>query len=289
MAVDDDGFQVPDGRPVVTPGTNKKNRDFDINGHDLGTNGSGDYETGVLDVSGTTSVTFAISSDDSDAFTAEIDLYNDAGDTVLTTVTNTQDPSLASTNNGDLFTSTWVYSDQIKIRLADNADPATNTINGSINVNAGIPSGVQIQDRTGDSRASIVDLDDSSVSTSYPGLITRMARSLDSIGLDTVVSADETKTGVSYGQQDVSTAGTAEALNGGTSLSVPNGAVVTVRAHVASSGDLVYVGDTNVSSSDGFKLADGEGVSLAVDDVSTIFVDADTAGDGVSWIVEQDS
>jgi hypothetical protein len=64
---------------------------------------------------------------------------------------------------------------------------------------------------------------------------------------------------------------------------------VLLKAHVASpsNGDEVYVHDSNTSGTSGYPLADGETVSLNVDDVAKIHVDADTGGDGVDWILER--
>lgn len=87
------------------------------------------------------------------------------------------------------------------------------------------------------------------------------------------------------GQDSVTTAGTAVQLNGGTSISVPNGSTVAVRADGANTGN-IYVGDADVSSSNGFILGAGESVSMPIDDVSKIHIDADNNTEGVSWIVE---
>lgn len=90
---------------------------------------------------------------------------------------------------------------------------------------------------------------------------------------------------IEHGQDTVSTAGSPVALNGGTSLSVPEGASVSVRANSDNAGT-VYIGDSSVSASTGFEKTAGDGLTLNVEDVSTIHVDADNGGDGVSWIVE---
>ena len=84
---------------------------------------------------------------------------------------------------------------------------------------------------------------------------------------------------VSFGKELVASAGTAEALNNGTSLSVPDNFGVLIQGNVSSSSGKVYVGHSQVTSADGYTLGDGDTVSLKVTDVSTIFVDADTADD----------
>lgn len=83
------------------------------------------------------------------------------------------------------------------------------------------------------------------------------------------------------------TAGTAVQLNGGTSISVPNGSALAVRAAGGNTGN-IYVGDSGVSSSNGFVLGAGESVSMPIDDVSKVHIDSDNDGEGVSWIVEVD-
>lgn len=91
---------------------------------------------------------------------------------------------------------------------------------------------------------------------------------------------------IEHGQDTVATSGTAEALNGGTSLSVPDGATVEIAALPGNGGN-VYVGDSDVSASNGRVLSAGDPpVRLNVTDVSSVFIDVDTAGEGVSWTVE---
>lgn len=90
------------------------------------------------------------------------------------------------------------------------------------------------------------------------------------------------------GRDTVATAGTAVQLNGGNALSVPDGAELHIVAPTDNTGS-VYLGDSTVSSIDGYELEPGEQmpIPLHVDDVSLVFVDVDNAGDGVTWIVEQ--
>lgn len=92
---------------------------------------------------------------------------------------------------------------------------------------------------------------------------------------------------VDHGQQSVATAGTAEALNGGTSLTVPDGSSLAVRANGGNAGN-IYVGDSTVASTNGFILGAGESIGLQVSDVADVYIDADNAGEGVSWIVESE-
>lgn len=81
------------------------------------------------------------------------------------------------------------------------------------------------------------------------------------------------------GTKAVTAAGTAEALGTG-SL----GRGVYIRALSGNSGTNVYIGDSAIDSS-GFALGKTEGsIFLAVNDLSLIFIDVDTSGDGVSYV-----
>lgn len=103
---------------------------------------------------------------------------------------------------------------------------------------------------------------------------------------DEVTSKDDVFTNIAFGQDSVTTSGTAEALNGGTSQTVPKGANLKIKALSGNSG-IVYVGDSTVGTGSGFELQSGEEVTLKVDDVANVYIDVGTDGDGVSWIVEQ--
>lgn len=92
--------------------------------------------------------------------------------------------------------------------------------------------------------------------------------------------------GLATGQDTVATTGTAVQLNDGTSLTVPSNASLRVKG-LSSNGGIVYVGDDTVAAGNGYELGAGESVVLSVDDVTAVWIDAGTAGDGVSWIVEQ--
>lgn len=98
-------------------------------------------------------------------------------------------------------------------------------------------------------------------------------------------SASRVFSGIEHGQDSVTTAGTAVQLNGGTSLTIPAGAELVVRSDGGNAGN-IYVGDSDVSSSNGFVLGAGESVSVPTDDVNNVHIDADNNGEGVSWLVE---
>lgn len=85
-------------------------------------------------------------------------------------------------------------------------------------------------------------------------------------------------TAVLYGQKTVPAAGTPVQLGtGGLSSGVK------VKALSGNSGD-IYVGDSNVGSSNGYVLAAGEEVFVEIDNLSRLYINAGTNDDGVSFI-----
>lgn len=81
------------------------------------------------------------------------------------------------------------------------------------------------------------------------------------------------------GQQTVTTVGTRVQLST-TSTSILS---VTVKALEGNTGT-IYVGGSNVSSSNGYELSSSEPVSLDVDNLTDVYIDASVAGEGVSFI-----
>lgn len=80
------------------------------------------------------------------------------------------------------------------------------------------------------------------------------------------------------GVKNVTTAGTAVQLATTTSSTT-----VTIRSKAANTG-LIYVGTVSVSSSNGFQLSPSESVSLDIDNLSKIYIDAAVSGNGVTYI-----
>lgn len=81
------------------------------------------------------------------------------------------------------------------------------------------------------------------------------------------------------GQKAVAAANTAEAL---VATSTPC-LSVTVKAKHANT-NMIYVGASDVTSSNGFVLDAGEAVTVDIDNVADVYIDADTNGEGVSFI-----
>ena len=80
------------------------------------------------------------------------------------------------------------------------------------------------------------------------------------------------------GQKTIPSAGSSDRLR--TSLAVLS---ITVKAHKANTGN-VFVGDSGVTSANGFILSPGDSVSFDIDDVADVYIDAAINGEGVSWI-----
>lgn len=92
------------------------------------------------------------------------------------------------------------------------------------------------------------------------------------------------------GQLDVTSDGTAEQL--ASDVAVPVGCQLTIIAKPGNTGT-IYLGNSKANAEstsvrfDG--LSAGLAVSLKVNNANLVWVDASVAGEGVSYIVEQDS
>lgn len=89
-------------------------------------------------------------------------------------------------------------------------------------------------------------------------------------------SGASTPTIVQYGQATVSVTNTAVQL---TNQAVSG---VVVQALAGNSANVV-IGDSSVTTSNGFQLQPGQATGVAIDNVDKLYVNG-TAGDGVCWI-----
>lgn len=85
-------------------------------------------------------------------------------------------------------------------------------------------------------------------------------------------------TALKTGQKTVTTAGTQEVL--ATKETIKS---ITIKALAGNTG-IVYIGDSSVDSSTGLELSAGESLSLDINEISLIYVDVATSGEGVSFI-----
>ena len=100
------------------------------------------------------------------------------------------------------------------------------------------------------------------------------------MGLLSVQEIVNPQPSIEHGQKTVSSAGTAEALVA-SSTKIRQG--VYIKALEGNSGT-VYVGDSDVSSSNGYELAAGDVVFLAVRDLADIYLDVSSGGEGASFL-----
>ena len=80
------------------------------------------------------------------------------------------------------------------------------------------------------------------------------------------------------GQKSVTTAGTRVQLSSVSYLIHS----ITIKAKSGNTGS-IYVGASDVISTNGFILAAGEGISLDVDNLNDIWLDSSVNGEGVSY------
>jgi hypothetical protein len=83
---------------------------------------------------------------------------------------------------------------------------------------------------------------------------------------------------IGNGKTTVITAGTSVQLASSTAI-----ISVTIRA-LASNTNKIYVGSSSVSSANGFQLSPQESISLEIDNLNKVWIDADTNGEGVTYI-----
>lgn len=93
--------------------------------------------------------------------------------------------------------------------------------------------------------------------------------------------------GLITGTKTVSSAGTAEVL--GSSQAIPSGYALVIKALKANTGK-VHIADSAAEAqtdASAYELGAGEAVTLNIDNVNRIYVDANVSGEGVTYIVEK--
>lgn len=95
-------------------------------------------------------------------------------------------------------------------------------------------------------------------------------------GSITIVEASPTT--VLNGKTTVTTAGTRVVLASSTTIKS-----VTVKALSTNTG-LIYVGNSTVSSSNGFQLSAGDSISMDIANLNTVNIDSSVNGEGVTYI-----
>lgn len=80
------------------------------------------------------------------------------------------------------------------------------------------------------------------------------------------------------GSVTVTTAGTRVVMGASTSIKT-----ITIRSNVANTG-IIYVGTVSVTSANGFQLSPSETVSLDIDNLSKVYIDASVNTQTVTYI-----
>jgi len=125
-------------------------------------------------------------------------------------------------------------------------------------IRVNLPSGVRLVDAGGDNVT-----DDATNTVKVSGEVTSSVKALGTVG---------------NGQKTVTSAGTAEALGSSTAIDS-----ITIKALATNTGN-IYVGSSSVDDTNGFVLDAGDTVSLDIDNLADVYIDADTNGEGVSFI-----
>ena len=98
------------------------------------------------------------------------------------------------------------------------------------------------------------------------------------------------------GQTAVAVAGTAQQLNGGVSIPIPNGMQLVIKAPKDATGAVtatsgpIYVSNSKANAENhsvAYPLAKQEFIAYAITDVNLVWVDAAVSGNGVVWTVEK--
>lgn len=92
------------------------------------------------------------------------------------------------------------------------------------------------------------------------------------------ISIGGTTSTIYHGRQMVSTAGTAVQLASSQSIKW-----VIIKA-LSTNDSVIFVGGSDVSAENGYILSPGEAIGLDIDNLSKVYIDSSTDGDGVSYI-----
>ncbi len=98
--------------------------------------------------------------------------------------------------------------------------------------------------------------------------------------MKTVQEVANPATALVHGQETVDANGTAQAITG-TATALKHGAFI--KALEGNTGN-VYVGDSDVSATNGYELGPGDVVFLPILNLATVYIDAATNDDGVSFL-----
>lgn len=126
-------------------------------------------------------------------------------------------------------------------------------------------------------RAIIYGADGAGHTMSIDGITYRVALVNAAAQLVVAVGAPYTPTAVATNRKTVTTPGTQ------VQLQTQACKAVSVRALSGNTGS-IWLGGATVSAADGRELTAGDAIDIAIDNVNRLWIDADIAAEGVSWI-----
>lgn len=119
---------------------------------------------------------------------------------------------------------------------------------------------------------------------------TALTGALESNDTDTVLT-NATDSGpwsnIFAGTENATTAGTRMQLNGGVSLAVPDGGHVLITPPQDNTDDVV-IGNSSVTTDQGYHVSPGDRTTIPVDDVSKVHYVAENANEELTWLVVTD-
>lgn len=186
----DEGTSVrqSDSKLVTRSGAAKSVADFDIN-RDLVDDG--DFESGIIDIGGTSGAAIAVESSQGNSFEVQFELYDD-NDNLTTTIDSTDFTVLAGTDIAEVVP---VFSDRVQAVITDTSNASDNDVSGSINFNIGSPTQTTTSVSSGDVQIRGEDNDlfadeqlNNAVANTDIAQVTYPARALKSVGLDEFIS-----------------------------------------------------------------------------------------------------
>lgn len=162
----------------------------------------------------------------------------------------------------------------IVVKDGNGAPQTINTINDLIAL-------VATATAQGVANASLASIDGKLTTIGgYVDGLEALAAAATPAGSNVIGKVDHSTTGIGHGKKTVTTAGTDLVLASSTPAKW-----VTVQAYRANTG-FISVGAAGVdavAAGDGVQLAAGESITLPVDNLSDVFVDATVSGEGVRF------
>jgi len=127
--------------------------------------------------------------------------------------------------------------------------------------------------------AEMIKFKDSDGKVKYVGNYGSIFKPLPTTGSGGGGGGSSTPTTIYNNHVNVSTAGTRVQLTS-TSTTIQR---VTIKANEDNVGN-IFVGNSNVDSSNGIVISAGESVDIMIDNLNKVYIDSETDGDGISYV-----